>query len=601
MNRGFWNIRLSPTILIGVGLALYAWFCVSSLNKPLIDDEVEYRASAMAIVESGKPIYYMGTTPDRYIPLNQRWIYHSTPNPDFQYGLWHTPLHVYTLGLACKCLGTANWVFRMPSAISYLIVWLLLCNLARLLLPREKWKLVTGVFSTLYFVNPLMVQQGLLVDIDTSAVPLTSFLFLHELIRLEKNGTARIRKFAWLGVLLILAYWAKEFTGIFLTVSIFVYYALRRQWADLVGVVCLFVAGTALFWGSWWLFCTLTNMPVRYFIDFSGSKLARGEGVIFSMIREAGIGSALGAIISSLLYIIAWMSPFYLILALMGTSWRVGLFWKNKKIELLDLLFVYAGILFAATQIYRPSGPLLRYAFPMHSILLFLIAIFLCEFCGKTKPWQWLVGGVVSLVIAGIQIKFVGDPLLTLYHKGPWSLGESGLWKYCLAVAVILLILAPLIWQKSKFPVWAAASLVTALVGYSLGLGFEQSQPQVNFSYISYGERGNDEMSAYMLSVLQPDEMPICRKDFGYTLNRKLGEKLQHWYNLDLINSVRSREELVANITAPNVRHILIDSYMVRQDALPVIMEYYVVDHQIDKFYLLRRKETFSLSPMRWK
>jgi 4-amino-4-deoxy-L-arabinose transferase-like glycosyltransferase len=582
--------RNAPLLLTVAGLLFYVWFCVASLNKPLVFDEIDYGASAVAVAQAGIPVYYEGEFPEKYTAPVTWWIFKATPYPMYEWGLWHSPLYVYCLGLCYKILGPANWVARLFGAILFLISGALLCDISRMLFPPDKGRQVIGVFSFLYLTNPLLVQQGMLIDCDSTVVPLTCWFFLHEFIRLEKKGEGRLAKFAWLGVVLAIAYWAKEFAGIYLGMAVLTYYILRRQWRDCLGTMAMVIGGTILFWGSWWLFSTLLHMPANYFLDYTASKLSRGEGVIFSYLHAGGLGQALLIVGCSVLYIAAWSSPFYLALALIAFSWRLWLAWKRGKPDLLDALLIYVVVVFGAADVYRPSGMVLRYADTMYALILLAIAAFVCEAGIVAKPWQWLTAGFLALGLAITQVLLFGDPLLTLYQQGIAALSDTGFWWFFAVVAIILVSISPLLLPKAKLPGLVAVALLMGLVGFSFAQDWEQSGPYVTaYNYVCYGEKGHDEMAAYMASVVKPDEMPICRKDFSPWQTRKFGASSPRWYLESVVNNVTSREELVQNITAPNVQHILLDKFLFPADRLAIIEQYYVLDRQIGDYYLLRR------------
>jgi len=57
-----------------------------------------------------------------------------------------------------------------------------------------------------------------------------------------------------------------------------------------------------------------------------------------------------------------------------------------------------------------------------------------------------------------------------------------------------------------------------------------------------------------------------------------------------MIQWVGSRDELIRNITRPEIRHLIVDGYhFFRGDTLPVIQEYYTLERQFGNVYILRR------------
>jgi hypothetical protein len=578
--------------VIASGLILYLLFAGFSLNKPLVDDEADYRAAALAVAQSGKPIYYIGTTPEKYVPKHDQWIAKATPYYGFIYGLWHSPLYVYILGAAAKLLGVSNWALRIFGSISFLASWFILTRIIGLLFQDKKRVGITALFSCFYFLNPLLVQLGLLIDIDTTVVPLVSYLFVHEVIRLERNQTPLIAKSYWLAVILAVSFWAKEFAGIYLAAAWIAFNCLRLNWKEVTGAIAALLAGGAIFWATWWIFCTSTQMPLWYFFDFTGSKLQRGEGVIFSILHTVGFQGALSQIWSCFYYVIAWQSPFYLILVLLAFGSRLRNFIINRKVDPIDFLWVYIGVVFAAAQVYRPSI-LLRYAYPMHALALLCIAIFVYDYISRIRIFHLLLGAVISLVISFLLLTFLDDPLLSVYHRGPFSPDAWKLWLFWSVATLCSGVLSFLILGKLPLRLLTIYSLLLLMMGYQLGVDWCQLRGYVtSFSYMWYGQRGNDEMSRYLDRVLDPNEMPICRHDFGSSLNLNPNHSLRKWYTPDFINGAMSEAELVENINSPNVHHILWFNGVYRPDAMPIILNYYEPEIQVGDFVLLQRKKS---------
>ena len=582
--------QLDPRILVGTGLALFAWFCAFSINKPLTTDEAEIDSSALAIAKTGKPIYYMGDTPEQYIPRKDLWQIHEAPKPGYTYGLWHPPLYIYLLALSHKLFGTASWTARLPGVLCFLATLWLLRGIINRLLPPEKSNAVFGVTSFLYLTNPLLIQQSMMLDVDNTVVTLTSVLFFHEFLRLEVKGTGWAQRSIWLSLLIGLTMWAKEFAGLFLGLSLLVCAMLRRQWRDALAAVGIVVVGSVLFWVSWWVYCKLTEMPVMYFVRFTIlGKLAIGEGLLTTIAKQAGWGSAWFSVVHSLINIIVWTSPFYAALFLMVVGWRVRVFIANKRPEPLDLLLLYVLVMIAATQVYRPSGWFLKYGYPGHSILVVLLSAYLHEKLGQWSRREWAVAGVLSVIVAIAQVGW-GDPVLWFYTGLLKGLSDHNVWLVYGAAAIVLFVVMKL--SRGKWPTSTAvaATLAIGLVGANLGLNWQQRAPfATSISWNNYGEAGFAEAAEYLKSVLKPADVPVCRKDFGYYLNKGTDTMDRRWINPVVLVDVKTADELVRNITAPGVNYIVLDRYSIRRDTVPIIQQHYAEGKQFGSFYILKR------------
>jgi hypothetical protein len=133
------------------------------------------------------------------------------------------------------------------------------------------------------------------------------------------------------------------------------------------------------------------------------------------------------------------------------------------------------------------------------------------------------------------------------------------------------------------------------MAGANLGLSWKQRAPYAtSISWNNYGEAGFVEAADYLKSVLKPEDVPICRKDFGLHLFKDLDSQYRRWINPCVIMDVGAGEELVRNITAPGVSHIVLERYSRRGPVIRVLQQYYVLekhfgDPERPSFYILRR------------
>jgi 4-amino-4-deoxy-L-arabinose transferase-like glycosyltransferase len=577
--------------LLGLGFVLFAWFAWASIHKPLTTDETEYSGPALAIVKTGKPLYYTGETPEQYIPDNVKWIWKESPRPMFCYGLAHAPLYVYLLALSLKIFGMTNWAARLPGLLCLLTTLWLLRGILRQILSPEKARGAFAVTAFLFLINPLILQEGLMLDLDNTVVTTLIVLYLHEFLRLEKKATAWLPKYGWLSVLLALLFWAKEFPGFYLSLALLLYVAAQRRWKECLGLLVSLAVGVGLFWGSWCLFAKLNDLPVLYFIRWTTlGILARGEGLFTTIAREAGLTNALFSVVFSFLNTMLWVSPFYLALLVVVLGWRARQFLLTRQVTPLDLALIYVVVMLGVTQVYRPSGWFLKYQYPAHPVLILLLGAFLCEKFEQASPVDWTVGGLLAIALAAIQMQVIHDPVFWFFNGGLKGIGEHQVLLFYGVAAVVLVVAVKLLRWRWTGSQTCAAALAIGLAGANLGLGVKQRQPYVTaISWNNYGETGFAETVNHLKSVLRPNDVPICRKDFGFYLYADTETLLRRWYNPAVLVGVKTADELVRNISAPGVSHIVLDRYSIVREEIPLIQQYYVLDRQIGSFYVLRR------------
>lgn len=590
-----WN----PRYLVLTGLVLFVFFCAFSINKPLTTDEVELSGAALAIAKTGIPLYYNGDSPAEYRAAKDLWILRETPREQFQYGMWHSSLlYLYSLALFLKVFGAVNWAARMPGVICFLLTLWLLRGILLKVYPTEKAEKVFGFTALLYLINPLLLQQGLMLDLDNTVVTVTCVLFLHEFLRLDLKGVPWLRKYGWLTLVMALGFWAKEFPPIYLTVALLVYLALQRRWRDCIGAFLTLVVGAALFWCSWWAFCRLMGLPVMYFIKWSIiGILGQGEGLFTTILKDSGMTNALFSVFFSFLHPTLWVSPYYMVLFFLVAGKRFWAFLCQRRLEPLDLLLLYAALLFFVTMVYRPEGWFLKHNYPSFGILTLLFAVFVHEHGGPLSWRELLAGMALAIGIAVAQVLILRDVVLTLFRGGLKALGDWHLTAFYVMGVVVLLAIVRASRQQWSVARCGLAALVLGLVGANLGLSWMQRAPYVtSISWNNYGETGFTEAAAYLKSMMKPDDVVICRKDFGYFLQKDLEFPYRKWFNPCVLDSVKSPDELVRNITGPGVRTIVLDRYAIGYSmqnrhvpVLQVVQQFYRVDKQIGSFYILRR------------
>ncbi len=576
-----------------VGLALYALFCFFSINKPLTTDEAEIGSAILATARTGKPIYYMGDNPDRYWPAKDMWQKQEAPRPEYKYGLWHAPLHVYLTALGVKLFGAADWVMRLPGVLCFLGTLWLVRGIFRHLFPPDQARHAFGLAALFYLINPLLIQEGLMLDVDNTVVTFASVLYLHEFLRLEQRPTAWAPKYAWLCVIIALTFWAKEFAGLYVALPAFGYVVLQRRWREAFGVVASLLVGTALFWVTWWMFCKMTGLPVMYFIRFTIlGKLAIGEGLLTTMAKQSGWLNAWFTVWFSVFVTMVWVSPYYLVAFLGLSAWRVREFLRAHTVRPLDLLWLFCLVIFGVTHVYRPSGWFLKYEYPGVAVLVIMFGALVFETFKDLPAPRWIAGGLLALAMGAAQVAVLDDPVFKLFNGGLKGLGDTTLWGFY-AVAFIALFAVVKLANRS-WP-WLRAgtgALAIAILGANLSVNLKQLSPYVtSISWNNYGESGFAETADYLRQTLRPDDVPICRKDFGYYLYRDSESMYRRWINPVVITDMKSGDELVANITAPGVTCIVLDRYCMRRDTIPIIQQLYVVEKQIGSFYVLRRRD----------
>jgi hypothetical protein len=271
--------------------------------------------------------------------------------------------------------------------------------------------------------------------------------------------------------------------------------------------------------------------------------------------------------------------------------WRVAVCLRTRRVEGPDLLLLYVLVTVAATQIYRPSGWYLKYQYPLHPLLILLVALLLTENVGGPVEGVGWLGPGLAVGLAVAQWVLIGDPVFWFFNMGLPGLRQHHVeWFYLLAFVVLFMAF------KFRYPgrSWIAgglAALATGCLGSNLGLNLVQTRSYTTtISSNNYGEAGFTETVEYLTTVLQSTDEPIVRKDIGFYLGKDPRLKLRKWHSPVVLVYVRTAEELVQNITQPHVNCIILERFSIRRDVLPLVQRYYAFDRQCGDFYVFRRR-----------
>lgn len=579
-----------------MGAALFAVFCGYSINKPLTTDETEFAAAAIGILTSGGPVYYVGETPDTFIPDPDRWIFHAASKPGYQYGLWHSSGYTYLIALSYKIFGRANWAARLPGLFCTLLTLWLLCRIAKLITPlplqggEARLRGTVGTLAFLYLINPLILQEGLMIDLDNTIVSTFCVWFLHEYLRMELAGTAWRSRYTWLIALMAMSFWTKEFTGIYLTAAVCAYEVLSRRWTRLLGILAALGAGAAVFWGTWWTYCKLSDLPATYFLRFTVERnLAASAGLLTTIYRTDGPAAAAFRLGFGFIESLVWVSPFFGALILVLIAWRLKCFWHARRPAPLDLLLIFALVILFAAKIYRPSG-FLKYEYPAYGALTLLAAVFLRERFGSLSARELSVAGILAGILAAAQVYLLGDPVRVFFDNAADGIFHPPVAVFYLLAALDLLIILIFARRAWGLPNVFLSVLVIGLAGANLGLGWAQRGSYVtSIDWNNYAEVNLEDAAGYLKSQLREGDVPICRKDIGFYLNKDSDTPAHPWINTVVIYQSASSAQLLEQIRRPEISHIVLDRYSYRVYALPYIAQHYALDRDLVSFQIYRR------------
>lgn len=454
--------RPDPAALLAAVSVAFFLFCVyPQLARPFNYDEVNFALAGEAVAATGRPFAQAGFMEDR-----------GSLDREFQYGLWHPPLYVYTLGLAFHLFGVGEAQARLVGVAGTLAAGALLFALTRRL-TGSSWPAAAAL--GLFLVHPLTVQSGLLLDIDGSVLlP----LFLGAVLagcRLAERPSAEHA--VWAGLSFGLALLAKLTTPLAVPPLLGLVLAGRaRVWA---GVVVL--TGAGLFAGVWGLFSLALGLPFTMPLEVTAAELllALANGV-----RGAETGW--------------WLSPPLLVLFGRTLARRLGTRAKPGPAEFVVLLA--AAVL--AAYLPRTAG-----YFPKYQVgaLPLIIAAVFTEFRSGRRPLLAGLGGAALGLTAGV-ILGEGPFFATARSHGPFPVVAAGSVLAGMALAVL---------ERRRPVPGLALGLVTLYAGWAVAIDLVQRAAPYSTAYF-YGATGNVEAARLLDGLVRPGEYYVAAKEVAY-------------------------------------------------------------------------------------
>jgi len=222
-------------IFLIVILVLHLIFVLFCVNQPLIGDEIVFLESAKGVLKTGRPIFD-----------------YSVFKPNFQ-GLWHPPLYIHLLSLFMLLFGDSIYSLRAVSIIfNFLTIILVFFITREILRDRENGELWALFAVAIYALNPLTIQNSVIIDIDGGILNFAIYLFLYFLI---KN-----KSFYYLVPSLVLVFLAKESGPFVIFGSLFLFYLVTLNFKKLIKTVLLFFSSGVVFVSLFWIYCNLLSL-----------------------------------------------------------------------------------------------------------------------------------------------------------------------------------------------------------------------------------------------------------------------------------------------------------------------------------------------------
>ncbi len=463
-------------------LGAYLWLAASQLDAPLNWDEVNFYWNAEAIAQFGVPYANAGFLADR-----------GTIGAQYQYGLWHPPLYLYTLGLAFKLLGASEAVARGTGVTLMLLTAITVYLLARLTIPPPARDWGALLAAAIFLLSPLVVQSALVLDIDGTV--LTLLLTVWSLLYLRCEMLAP-RWQAWALGLLTLAFaltlWAKLTTPFFLLGVVLVYQTLRgRPGRALLHVLVIGVGGMALFLNTWGLVCDQLGLPFEMPFGVTWAELHDAVG-------SDGATDLLERIEPQALPVLAWVSPYLAALGVGALVARAAALVRQRRLETVDFL-LGMGLLVGIIYFVKLAAGFPKY----HIAMMPFWAVALAHWVATS--WvrlPRLAGPALFLLVAaalGIAFSYSFIYIADSWMFEPRTLEQvDGLGLGLLAAYFLAVVAWP---RTTTLAAPLAAGTLALYFGWALSADWYHSWVPYSTNYW-YGSRGQREIAAVVDDLL---------------------------------------------------------------------------------------------------
>lgn len=574
-----------------IAVLIYSLCSLVALQKPFNLDEADFVSVAHNINLLGRPVLYMGE--DFYQDHCQLKLY--SVEQHLGYGLWHPPLYVNILALWFRIIGETTLGGRMFGLFCALLTLFLCFRIIKEIciyekIDKEKHFFILSIFSALYFINPLIVQFSLLMDIDNSLLVVMTLLIFY--IVIKNYGNDRLRVNFYLGLILGISLLAKLTLAPLILVSIFFFYFLMIGIKKAVKKTFVIVfIGFIFFLAAWIIYASLLSLPLNFFLVYN-----YGTKILPALKHRLFLSFPL--ICSTFLFSVVWASPAFLILSITSVGEQLLGFAKRKKFSPVTLLIIFNLVICFVYTIVYPRFSMMKYQLVAYPGFIIIIALFAVKYLKDVTIRELLVSVFAGLVFLLFEHFMVPDSILAAHVFLTKNIKTSMIFFYLLPIIILPLGLSVLFTGaiKSKYLI---LGFLTALFVYNISLDFKQIAPYTTVhSWNNYGEVGLREVIDYLDKKVGHDGVFICRKDIGYYLKEVNNHQRRKWYSNDNCsngnclnyNYRRANDFFLKVIKESDIQYIEWDTQATSTSFIPKsIIDYYSFDKQFGDFIIFTK------------
>lgn len=477
-----YTIKSSSKTLIFLILIIYIYFILPQLGNLFVADETVFVKAAKSVSSGGGPLY-------------------EDKGREVTYALWHPALYINILALSFKLFGVNEVSARVVSVVFVL---------GALFLIIKMYRNNPVLLASLFILNPFVIQNSLLLDIDNSILTFLIVLFIYSYLKIDSD---RYSHLLIMGLLFGIMLWSKFATSLVPIASILLFHSINGNIKKgIKNSAVVFAIGATFFALTWWAYTAFLNLSFWAPILRNLGHLSVSKGFILTVYTR----------LWSLRNLVFWATPFFIILGFLALRYRVKTYLITRKLEQIDFMALNALLillLYGLVVDSRISQDFPKYFAPMMPIFAILITDYVGTF-SKNEIKHFVSIGTVFLLY---YFFVAGDPLLSeqvLFTSGSTNDILIPVLKTFVLYILPFFIGTMLIrgfssagWERSM-----AISSVIALLTFSIHIGYVQSHAEYS-TIFGYGEMGSKNVISYLNTNAKPTDIILSREDIAYYSN----------------------------------------------------------------------------------
>ena len=473
--------------LTAIAILFFLAVSLSQITKPLIADEVYWPKVADGIQHTGAPSFSHSE--------NQ-----PTETPPFLPPLF--PYYVATM----LSLGFPAVFIRFLSLIFVILTIPLVYFIGKKLAAN---KIIPHLAVIIYSISPLVVQGGVLLDLDNSILTFLVALFFYTFIKFESNLTPK--KYTIIGLLFGVLMLAKPTTPPVIIISIFLFYIFNRKIREAFkrSLIISLIGFIPFFIGSY-IYSAVAKVPLFGSLLLAGYAYPKGvplTSYLLNNVLYAGLRAH-----------IFWIIPALFLLLVYFLGSRIKLFRKSGRLELIDMFFIFVILLFIEYVSFGQSPWRFPKYFTPAMPLVALLSAFAVFRYRDSIPKNPKLHIFSAAIIVAIHMALIPNPLL---HSTSFIPAAKAATLYMMPLLAVFLI--NFAHSKKLKPAILTSFLVTFVVT-ALYLGILHATAYNMSTTFYYGDYGMDSVVNFVKSNTGPNSLIIAPWDVGYGSGRKIYE-----------------------------------------------------------------------------